>query len=727
MSKFLLFIYIILLSGYSNSQQWEKVVSGSLPDLNSICFTDENTGFAVGLGGTIIKSTDGGQNWEAKQSGISANLNHIFFLNSNIGFAVGQGRTLLHTYDNGETWVVNSINVLNNSKANLKKIYFEDEKNGWTIAAANDTSWILHTNDGGVNWAIDHIIKGELHDISFYNGKGIVTGKRADEIYYTEDGVNWVKSSEPLNWDPNLYPKKSDVRVIFMNANVVYAAGWGFPGQPTIYLKSTDGGITWEYIAQDEENRTYDNLYGIYFKDEFNGIAVGGDNTTGVLVTKTIDSGVIWKKVEAILGGYAKSIFGKGDTLWICGTGGLIASSVDFGLTWNSHTLPNVILGAIDFTSKNIAYAGGKNGVLFKTEDGGANWSSSFLYNGSSVTEILDLDFLNENIGFAGFSNRTLSKTFDGGTTWNVIISDTTEGNATINSVFFLNEDLGFTAGLKSKDYDNIFKTTDGGINWESKDSLVGKELNCVRFYDEMHGVVVGSSKKILYTSDGGETWNAPAAINDTTGKFPSINSVAYANKDLLYAVGGNAIYRSTDGGLNWDYVDLPEKKTWNSIKFYDSTTGYMVGANYIMKTTDAGYSWTNIADSVITGTLYDIDIDDKGFVWVCGNNSSIYTNKDFTSDIAATELPNEFQLAQNYPNPFNPSTTIVFSIPVQGMVELKVFDLLGQEVKTLVNEIQQAGTHRVSFNAVNLSSGIYFYTIKYNNLLQSRKMTLIK
>jgi hypothetical protein len=81
----------------------------------------------------------------------------------------------------------------------------------------------------------------------------------------------------------------------------------------------------------------------------------------------------------------------------------------------------------------------------------------------------------------------------------------------------------------------------------------------------------------------------------------------------------------------------------------------------------------------------------------------------------------------QNYPNPFNPSTKIQFSIPDPGNVKLIVYNLLGQEIKTLVNEFKESGTYTINFDAVGLNSGIYIYKIESNGYTQTRKMTLLK
>jgi hypothetical protein len=89
--------------------------------------------------------------------------------------------------------------------------------------------------------------------------------------------------------------------------------------------------------------------------------------------------------------------------------------------------------------------------------------------------------------------------------------------------------------------------------------------------------------------------------------------------------------------------------------------------------------------------------------------------------------LPEHFSLEQNYPNPFNPSTTIRYQLPVNGFVTLKVYDVLGREVKTLVSERENAGIHVVGFNATNLPSGVYFYRLQAGTYHDTKKLLLLK
>jgi hypothetical protein len=101
--------------------------------------------------------------------------------------------------------------------------------------------------------------------------------------------------------------------------------------------------------------------------------------------------------------------------------------------------------------------------------------------------------------------------------------------------------------------------------------------------------------------------------------------------------------------------------------------------------------------------------------------------NSPFVKEENEITVPEEFALEQNYPNPFNPSTTIKYSIPDNSFVTLKVYDIIGNELATLVNEERSPGSYEVSFNASEYSSGIYIYALRTDAFTQTKKMMLIK
>ncbi|HRP94392.1 MAG TPA: T9SS type A sorting domain-containing protein, partial [Ignavibacteriaceae bacterium] len=109
-------------------------------------------------------------------------------------------------------------------------------------------------------------------------------------------------------------------------------------------------------------------------------------------------------------------------------------------------------------------------------------------------------------------------------------------------------------------------------------------------------------------------------------------------------------------------------------------------------------------------------------------NDNTTLAKKNFNKvNFTGSEIPITYELSNNYPNPFNPSTTIRYQIPKDGIVTLKIFDILGSEVATLVNEEKVAGKYEINFNASSLASGVYIYRFQAGSFVNSKKMLLIK
>jgi len=140
-----------------------------------------------------------------------------------------------------------------------------------------------------------------------------------------------------------------------------------------------------------------------------------------------------------------------------------------------------------------------------------------------------------------------------------------------------------------------------------------------------------------------------------------------------------------------------------------------------------------NVAGNGTTNSISSYSFTDKNLA--SGNYSYRLKQIDFNGNFEYFNLNNEigigipskYDLSQNYPNPFNPSTSINYDLPVDGKVSLKIFDMTGKEVASLVNEVQTAGYYSINYNASTLSSGVYFYTISANNFVQTKKMMLVK
>jgi flagellar hook assembly protein FlgD len=122
--------------------------------------------------------------------------------------------------------------------------------------------------------------------------------------------------------------------------------------------------------------------------------------------------------------------------------------------------------------------------------------------------------------------------------------------------------------------------------------------------------------------------------------------------------------------------------------------------------------------------------VQEKSTKMVLQSSSIPYSSLMITDVEVETDLPNKFSLEQNYPNPFNPTTTIRYTLPniIQDMnVKMRVYNVLGKTVKTLVNEQQNSGTYRITFDASSLSNGVYYYQLTAGDFTQTRKMILLK
>jgi len=403
---------------------------------------------------------------------------------------------------------------------------------------------------------------------------------------------------------------------------------------------------------------------------------------------------------------------------------------------------------------------------LFVTQICFAQW---YLQNSGTTAKLNSVHFEDSNNGCIVGENGTIIHTTNGGQEW---ITQTSGTSKHLNGVWFSDLNTGWIAGDSGK----ILKTSNGGQEWIEQTSGTNLHLNAMCFTDMNKGWVVGDGI-ILHTDDGGTTWVKQS--NDTLQ--PGLNSVCFVDSSTGWAVGGGSILKTFDGGNNW--INLIEVNVWddvssvffydlykgwisvygipamsreimyttnggivwfsgnggcnaNSIYFIDANNGWAVGglsvgcSYYMCKSIDGGVNWIPQLN-VTSETLNSIYFTDLNTGWAVGNNGTILHTTNggvtFIEEEKNDEIPTEFLLSQNYPNPFNSSSVIKYSIPTSSQVTLKIFNTLGEEIETLVDEAKAVGTYEVNWDAANLPSGVYFYRIQIGSFTQTRKMILLK
>jgi hypothetical protein len=234
-----------------------------------------------------------------------------------------------------------------------------------------------------------------------------------------------------------------------------------------------------------------------------------------------------------------------------------------------------------------------------------------------------------------------------------------------------------------------VFLSTNNGTSWTAvRTGLTGADIYALVVSPASGGagsanLFAGTSGGLFLSTDNGTSWTE---VN--SGSY-RLSALAVSGTNLLAGTDGGGVFLSTNNGTNWTPVNTGLTNTY----IYSLAVS---GTNLFAGTGGSGV-WRRPL-SEMTGVVQ-----------------------------RHSDAPTQFTLHQNYPNPFNPSTTIEYQIPKQSLVAMKIFDLLGRQVATLVNEKQGAGTYSVQWNATGFSSGVYFYRLEANERKEIKKLILMK
>ena len=402
-----------------------------------------------------------------------------------------------------------------------------------------------------------------------------------------------------------------------------------------------------------------------------------------------------------------------------------LLTSVNSEAQWIKQLSPQHAVRDIEFINRYTGWACGDN-FIYKTTNGGINWINQ---PNSSTFLIQQIHPVNDSVVYAaGWWN--FLKTTNGGENWVSIFSGGPGmGMPALDAIFFIDENTGWLGGQVS-----YLKTTDGGNSFIDSGRFEGLPMD-IYFKNENEGIISGRFSFIYRTTNGGNDWIENRVI--LKGSQYNFNKVSFIN-DSVGFVGGEIVFKTTNFGLTWDSVGAIDYyvKTNDQaycIEFADENTGYSGGTTgTLFKTTDGGGSWVQQQGSEFgQGFFRSIYAYNDSIVWVVGNGKILFTENGGIVNIEQlnSEIPKDFELYQNYPNPFNPKTVISYSLELTGkyLVNLKVFDVLGNEVAVLVNEKQNAGSYSVTFDGSYLPSGVYYYRLDAGEFVETRRMALIK
>jgi photosystem II stability/assembly factor-like uncharacterized protein len=407
-----------------------------------------------------------------------------------------------------------------------------------------------------------------------------------------------------------------------------------------------------------------------------------------------------------------------------------VMKTTNGGATWFRVTDPATTtsdLETVSFVDVNTGYVFGASGAGFKTTDGGTTWTPLT----TTITGIIyGSHFLDAQTGFIVGASGNGRKTTDGGTTFTTMTTDM--ATSAIYSIYMVDANIGYLCGSTGK----VRKTTDGGTTWTNVDvGNTSPTLYQVEFKDENYGMTVGSVGRTYYTSNGGTTWNyentsmstiyglsIEKTSADTSAAFiAGTNAYIMRNHKVIIPVELASFTASVNGDdvtLSWITATELNNSGFQVERKTGEENWVELGFVQGKGTTTETQVYTFIDKDLISGK-YNYRIKQIDF-----NGSHKYYDLNEEVEIAA---PNSYDLSQNYPNPFNPTTKIKYSVPVEGFVNIAVFNILGEKVANLVNSIQKAGKYELSFDATNLSSGMYIYRMESGNYVSIKKMMILK
>ncbi len=389
---------------------------------------------------------------------------------------------------------------------------------------------------------------------------------------------------------------------------------------------------------------------------------------------------------------------------------------------------------------------------IFKTSNAGINWNEISLPDSINDFHIVDISMpapskiwlCGRNFDSLGTSYWKILYTENDGVDWKVQHS---EGDYTFFSyIDFFDESTG-VCFLESWDQDfpvRVLHTNNGGENWTAKIDTSLRFLYTwhdwrdIQFITPTLGFFKSKYSHLYKTTDGGNNWFG------TNLPLPMATPIKFYDKNFGLAFGGDDVSKTIDSGNSWEqfqinisgenedceFVPGVASRVWHSTRIgYDDFKLFF--------SSDSGYTWDEYPIE-LTSKISDIHFVDTNHGWLLTNTKVFYTNNggQFPTNIEneIADLPHDFSLYQNYPNPFNPTTKIKFNIlnvetghAPSLQTKLVIFDLLGQEITTLLNKPLEPGTYEIEFDGSNLPSGMYFYKLQSAGRSITKKLMLLK
>ncbi len=666
----------------------------------------------------IYKSTNGGEDWTLTSLHPSLKHTESILVTPNGYVFANNGRQqfnggVTRSTDGGISWT-SAFQFGQNSVAAMAvtangNIY---------VAGLSSGVGLFRSTDYGNSWT------------GLLSGADFVTADRSNNIYVaqrdstvlrsTNGGETWSVSSSGLR-NKEVY----SVQAIFQTSVLAIATD-RISHQDSLFL-STDRGATWVVKGPNQP-------YGLdYYLSDRNGVYVF--RTGYYEIRRATDAGLIWSTVynNPSTSHRLTLAFDSLQHLFAATNYGIIRST-NWGDTWDtlSRGFRAPLVTSLFNTSSGITLAGTGSGAFRSTNDGNI-WLPISDAGGQ---------FAQHPNGNLFCTSAGLQRSTDGGIAWTLRRVNTEPNGVSRPSCISIDSNGviiaggGFTPDY-AHFYSRVWKTSDEGLTWHILYSASTEDVFS-SLTTAPGGFIIASLRPgiIIRSSDGGSSWHT-----DATG-FPSddyaVVLLSTPSSRILAGTPAHGLFRSSDNGAHWQPSSAG--LTDMSIKaLVANRIGHLfVGTNSagVFRSTDGGSGWFSVNSNLTDLNVLSLSLDTSGCLFAGTGSSGVWRNPSPTTSARSKidSSPFAFLLEQNYPNPFNPTTTIKFQIPNSNFVTLRVFDLLGKVVATLVNEEMKPGSYERVLDASavpagrqGLASGIYMYQMRAGNSVQTKKLILLR